>query len=168
MEQWDIYDINKQPTGRTMARNDWQMQPGDYHLTVLAILQNTAGRYLITQRQLDKDWAAGWWEVTGGGVRAGEDSLKAVHREIQEETGLDITNASGGYQYTYRRDNPEEQNNYFVDVFRYTLDFTLEQVHAQASEITNKRMATAEEIQAIAAQGKFLHYDSIRQLLEQG
>ncbi|MCI1986600.1 MAG: NUDIX domain-containing protein [Lactobacillus sp.] len=167
MEQWDIYNSDKQPTGRTMARNDWHMQPGDYHLTVLGILQNTDGRYLITQRQLDKDWAAGWWEVTGGGVRAGEDSLTAMHREIREETGLDITNAAGGFQYTYRRDNPEEQNNYFVDVYRYTLDFTLEQVSAQASEITNKRLASAQAIQAIAQRGEFLHYESIRQLLEQ-
>ena len=33
MEQWDIYDENKQKTGRTMNRNDWNMQPGDFHLT---------------------------------------------------------------------------------------------------------------------------------------
>ena len=35
MEQWDIYDENKQLTGRTMNRNDWNMQPGEFHLTVL-------------------------------------------------------------------------------------------------------------------------------------
>ena len=28
MELWDIYDENKQPTGRTMRRNDWHMKPG--------------------------------------------------------------------------------------------------------------------------------------------
>ena len=37
MEYWDIYDVNKQPTGRTMKRNDWNMKPGDYHLTVLGV-----------------------------------------------------------------------------------------------------------------------------------
>ena len=60
MEQWDIYDQDQHLTGRTMARNDWRMKPGDYHLTVLGILQNQDDRYLITRRQLDKDWAAGW------------------------------------------------------------------------------------------------------------
>ncbi|MCF0230238.1 MAG: DNA mismatch repair protein MutT, partial [Parasporobacterium sp.] len=30
MEMWDIYDVNKQLNGRTMQRNDWHMQPGDY------------------------------------------------------------------------------------------------------------------------------------------
>ena len=38
MEYWDIYDEKKERTGRTMARNDWHMKPGDYHLTVLALL----------------------------------------------------------------------------------------------------------------------------------
>ena len=70
MEQWDIYDENKQKTGRTMNRNDWHMKPDEFHLTVLGVLQRPDGKYLITRRNLDKEWAAGWWEVPGGGVRA--------------------------------------------------------------------------------------------------
>ena len=31
MELWDIYNENKQKTGRTMKRNDWNMKAGDYH-----------------------------------------------------------------------------------------------------------------------------------------
>ena len=38
MELWDIYDENKQPTGRTMKRNDWHMKPGEFHLTVLGVI----------------------------------------------------------------------------------------------------------------------------------
>ena len=57
MEYWDIYDVNKKKTGRTMLRNDWHMQPGEYHLTVLALVRDMAGRTLITRRQLDKEWA---------------------------------------------------------------------------------------------------------------
>lgn len=166
MEQWDIYDQDQHLTGRTMARNDWRMKPGDYHLTVLGILQNQDGRYLITRRQLDKDWAAGWWEVSGGGVRAGEDSRHAMIREIKEETGLDVTAATGGFAYTYRRDNPQEQNNYFVDVYRFKLHFELADVVPQGSEVTNYRLATSNEIRALAQQGIFLHYQSIEKLLK--
>ena len=79
-EIWDIYDVNKQLTGRTMKRNDWNMQPGDYHLTVLGVIRNADGRYLITRRVQTKTWAAGWWEVSGGGVMAGETSQQAVLR----------------------------------------------------------------------------------------
>ena len=93
MEQWDIYDENKQKTGRTMNRNDWHMKPDEFHLTVLGVLQRPDGKYLITRRKLDKEWAPGWWEVPGGGVRAGEDGADAVKREILEETGIDVTGA---------------------------------------------------------------------------
>ena len=91
MELWDIYDENKQPTGRTMKRNDWHMKPGEFHLTVLGVLQRPDGKYLITRRKLDKEWAPGWWEVPGGGVRAGEDGADAVKREILEETGIAVS-----------------------------------------------------------------------------
>ena len=40
----------------------------------------------------------------------------AVVREIREETGLDVSNCPDGYRFTYRRDNPDEGDNYFVDV----------------------------------------------------
>ena len=47
MEYWDIYDEKKQKTGRTMKRNDWNMKPDEYHLTVLGVLKRPDGRYLI-------------------------------------------------------------------------------------------------------------------------
>jgi len=162
MELWDIYDENKMRTGRTMRRNDWQMQPSEFHLTVLGIVQHTDGRYLVTLRRNDKEWGAGWWEVPGGGVRAGEDSFAAVQREVREETGLDISAAKGGYVFTYKRVNPSERNNYFVDVYKFTLPFDAADVHVQESEVAGFRLATLEEIQACAASGKFLHYDSIK------
>ena len=82
MELWDIYDRDKQRTGRTMKRNDWHMQPGDFHLTVLGVIRHTNGKYLITKRVMTKAWAPGSWEVSGGAAQAGEDSLDAVKREI--------------------------------------------------------------------------------------
>lgn len=167
MEQWDIYDENKQLTGRTMNRNDWNMQPGEFHLTVLGVLQCPDGKFLITRRKLDKEWAPGWWEVPGGGVRAGETSEQAVLRELQEETGIDASHAAGGYAFTYQRINPEEKNNYFVDIYKFILDFSEEDVHVQEREVSGFALATLEEIQAYAKEGIFLHYDSIRQVFEQ-
>lgn len=38
MELWDIYDENKERTGATMKHNDWNMKPGEFHLTVLGVL----------------------------------------------------------------------------------------------------------------------------------
>ena len=166
MELWDIYDSNKQRTGRTMKRNDWCLKDGEYHLTVLGVVFRPDGKFLITQRVMTKAWAPGWWEVSGGAAQAGEDSQDAVKREILEETGLDVTGCEGGYIFTYHRENPGKGDNYFVDVYRFIKDFDEKEVKPQEEETLGFQLATAQEIKAIADQGIFLHYDSIKQAFE--
>ena len=166
MELWDIYDSNKQRTGRTMKRNDWCLKDGEYHLTVLGVIKHTDGRYLITQRAMDKSWAPGWWEVSGGAAQAGEESAEAVRREILEETGLDVEGAKGGYLFSYMRENPKERDNYFVDIYRYEMDITEADVRLQEEETDGYMFATLEQIKEFAGQGIFLHYDSIREAFE--
>ncbi len=165
MEIWDIYDSEKQPTGRTMVRDDWHMKPGEYHLTVLGVIcRKGDGKYLITQRKMDKPWAPGSWEIPGGGVSTGETSGDAIIRELKEETGLDVSSAEGGLVFTYKRENPEEQNNYFVDVYRFVMDFEETDVKVQEEEVEGFAMADVEKIREIGEQGDFLHYNSIKQV----
>lgn len=168
MELWDIYDSNRQRTGRTMRRNDWSLKDGEYHLTVLGVVKRPDGRFLITQRVMTKAWAPGWWEVSGGAALAGEESKDAVKREILEETGLDVTGCEGGYLFTYHRENPGKGDNYFVDVYRFVKDFEEKDIILQEEETLGFKLATAEEIKALAGQGIFLHYDSIKQVFEAG
>ena len=166
MEFWDIYNEKKEKTGRTMKRNDWNMKPDEFHLTVLGVLQRPDGRYLITRRRMDKEWAAWWWEVPGGGVNAGEESKDAIIREIKEETGIDVSRADGGYVFSYKRINPEEKNNYFVDIYKFILDFDDKDIKVQNKEVSEFSIATIDEVKQYAKQGIFLHYDSIRQIFE--
>lgn len=162
IEYWDIYDIDKNKTGRKMLRNDWSMKDGDYYLTVLGVIRRSDGRYLITQRSMDKAWAAGWWEVPGGGVMAGETSLEAVIREVREETGLDVSHAKGGYQFCYHRENKGQ--NYIVDIYRFELDANDGELILQKNEALQGRFATLEEIKELAKKGIFLHFDSIKKV----
>lgn len=164
MDFWDIYDENKQLTGRKMKRNDWCLKEGEYHLTVLGVIARPDGTFLITKRVMTKAWAPGWWEVSGGGVQAGESSEEAVRREVKEETGLDVRNAEGGYAFTYKRVNPDEGDNYFVDVYRFVMDIDEKDVSFQEAEIDGHMFATREQIESFAKEGKFLHYDSIKQV----
>lgn len=167
MEFWDIYDGSKQPTGRTMKRNDWCLQDGEYHLTVLGVIAHKDGRFLITKRVMTKAWAPGWWEVSGGAAMAGETSEQAVRREVREETGLDVTGWDGGYMFSYKRENPGEGDNYFVDIYRFVGDFSEDDLAMQDKEIDGYMLATLDEIKAFAQEGIFLHYDSIKQVFEQ-
>lgn len=166
MEYWDIYDSNKQLTGRKMKRNDWILKDGEYHLSVLGVIKRPDGRFLITQRVMTKAWAPGWWEVSGGAAMAGEASLQAVIREVKEETGLDVSNAEGGFVFSYHRENPGKGDNYFVDVYKFLLDFDESDINIQKDEALGYRLATPDEIKALADEGKFLHYDSIKQVFE--
>ena len=166
LEYWDIYDANKQLTGRTMKRNDWCLKDGEYHLTVLGVVVNRDGKYLITKRAADKAWAAGWWEVSGGAAMAGESSEQAVAREVLEETGIDVSGAEGGYVFSYHRENPGQGDNYFVDIYKFILDFDESMVHPQESETDGYMLATVEEIKKFGEQGVFLHYDSIKRVFE--
>jgi 8-oxo-dGTP pyrophosphatase MutT (NUDIX family) len=166
LEYWDIYDANKQLTGRTMKRNDWCLKDDEYHLTVLGVIMNRDGRYLITKRAADKAWAAGWWEVSGGAAMAGESSEQAVAREVLEETGIDVSGAEGGYVFSYHRENPGQGDNYFVDIYKFILDFDESMVHPQESETDGYMLATVEEIKKFGEQGVFLHYDSIKRVFE--
>lgn len=164
MERWDIYDINKNRTGRTMARNDWTMAEGDYYLSVLGVVRTPDDRFLITRRAMDKAWAPGWWEIPGGGVKAGESSFEAVCREVFEETGIDVSKAEGGYQFCYHREQPGQ--NYIVDIFRFDMDISEKDLHLQTEEDIDGKLATLSEIKKIAEEGHFLHYNSIKEVFE--
>lgn len=165
-ELWDIYDANKELTGRTMKRNDFTMKDGDYHLTVLGVVMKPTGEFLVTRRVMSKSWAPGWWEVSGGAAIAGEKSYDAVVREIREETGLDVSGAEGGYMFSYKRDNPDEGDNYFVDVYRFVMDFDDDQVQIQREEADGYMLASASDIAELGADGVFLHYDSIKEVFK--
>ena len=166
MELWDIYDKDRKLTGRTMQRNDWNMKPGDFHLTVLGVIMNEEGKFLVTKRVMTKSWAPGQWEISGGAAQAGESSEEAVKREILEETGIDVTGFNGGYVFSYMRENPEEGDNYFVDIYRFVGNVSEADVKLQEAETAGFMFASKEEIDELGRQGVFLHYNSIKKVFE--
>ena len=161
----DIYDRNRTFTGITVPREGARMGEGQYMLYVLAIIQNKDGRMLITRRSMDKHWAAGWWEVTGGGVSAGETSEQAIVRELAEEVGLDVADYPLEVVYSYENVDLERGDNYIVDIYRFRLDFTTDDIVLQDSEAIDCKLVTFDEIEKLAEQGVFLHFNRIKQAL---
>ena len=167
-ERIDIYDQNRNRTGKVIARADAFLGEGEYMLYVLAMLQDTQGRYLIIRRALDKKWAAGQWEVPGGGVLAGETSAQAVVREVREEVGLDIAAATQSLEplYSYSNVDLTRGDNYFVDIYRIHIDAELDDVVLQESEAIGCMFATWDEICELAEAGEFLHFARLQQALK--
>ena len=135
-------------------------------LTTLCYIEKD-GKYLMLHRTKKKnDENHDKWIGVGGKFEPGESPDECLIREVKEETGLDARNAEGGYLFTYKRENPGEGDNYFVDVYRFVMDIDEKDLTLQTEETDGHMFATLEQIQAFAAEGKFLHYDSIRKAFE--
>ena len=51
MELWDIYDINKNKTGKVIDRNsNERLKDGEYHLVVAAIIMDSKRKNIIKQK----------------------------------------------------------------------------------------------------------------------
>ena len=135
-------------------------------MTTLCYIEKD-GKYLMLHRtKKQHDINKDKWIGVGGHAEGTEGPEDCLLREVKEETGLDARNAEGGYLFTYKRENPGEGDNYFVDVYRFVMDIDEKDLTLQTEETDGHMFATLEQIQAFAAEGKFLHYDSIRKAFE--
>lgn len=119
MERNDIYDKDRNLTGRTHLRGT-RWKKGEYGMVACVWVYDGKGKILLTKRAPEKTFA-GTWENSGGAVRAGENSLEAIQRELFEETGIRArpeefelidSGSDGNTHYDYyclKRDTPLSQ-----------------------------------------------------------
>ena len=99
-------------------------------------------------------------------MRAGEEPEAAVRREVTEETGLDVSDTAVEKALVYKREDPNDDNNYFMIVYKFELDADESMVAIQEEEVEDFAFADAGEIKSLADEGIFLHYNSISSIFE--
>ena len=157
-ELWDVYDENRNLTGRVQRRGD--MLEGDvYHLVVHIWTRNSKGEFLLTKRSPNKGFP-NMWESTGGSALAGDDSLTAAVREVREETGVELDPTAGKCVITYRREN------YFCDVWLFRHEFDLDAVTLLEGETCDKMKADRNMIRKLYQDGHLVPYCYLDELLE--
>lgn len=149
-EPWDVYDGERNLTGRTMRRGE-PIAAGDYHLVVYVWVKNAAGEFLLTRRAPNKGYG-NLWECTGGSAVAGEDSRTAAVREVREETGLSLDPAGGALVHTYRREDA------FCDVWLFRQEFDLAGVTLQEGETVGARSASRDEVLTLYREKELVPY----------
>ena len=138
MEFNDIYDRERNLTGRRHRRGTiWRK--GEYGFVVCVWVYDGKGKLLLTRRAPEKSFA-GTWENSGGAVKAGENSLQAITRELAEETGIHA--------------KPEEfellesgrDKNCHYDFYCLHRDIPIEQVVLQPGETDGAKWVTFEQV----------------------
>ncbi|MFU7517339.1 NUDIX hydrolase [Clostridium sp. HCS.1] len=160
MELWDIYDKNRNLTGRQMKRGS-EFGNGDFHLVVHVCIFNSKNEMLIQQRQ---PWKNGWpnmWDLTvGGSSLAGETSTEAAERETLEEIGhkIDLSNERPFFTINFDKG--------FDDYYIIERDIDIKDLSLQYEEVQSVKWATKEEILQLVNDGKFIDYWFIENLFD--
>ena len=153
MEQWDIYDIQGNLTGRVKPRMA-AFEKGEYHLACSLWLINPNGKALIQKRSLTKEISPGMWNITGGAASAGESSKEACLREVAEEIGLklnpqDITLLSRTFN----------DDDCIFDDYIIIYNFDIATAIIQPEEVAELKWAAIDNIKKLYDEGQFMFSD---------
>jgi len=138
MEFNDIYDRNRRRTGRLHLRGT-RWRRGEYGLIVCVWVYDGNGKILLTRRAPEKSFP-GTWENSGGAAKAGENSLRAICRELYEETGIRAP------EEAFELLESRRDRDAFFDFYCLKNNTPVEQIVLQEGETVDAKWATFEEI----------------------
>lgn len=144
MELWDLFDSKRRPLGRTRLRGT-PCSPGEYHTVVSVWTVDSCAHFLLTLRAPEKESYPDTWENTGGSALAGETSLQAAVRELEEETGIFASEDDLIFIAT------ETTRDSFVDHYLLLRDVPLSSIRLQKGETVDARWVTLSELDAMIA-----------------
>ena len=157
MELWDLYDENRNLTGRDHIRGE-KIPEGCYHLVVHVWIRNSAGQYLISQRSANRPTYPLMWECVGGSVLKGEDSLAGAIRETKEEVGVDLQPEAGRVVFSRTRGLTGGWlfGNNIMDVWLFDYDGPVDLRNATTDEVAQVLWMTREQVMELYKSGKLV------------
>ncbi|GHV32858.1 hypothetical protein FACS18949_05180 [Clostridia bacterium] len=161
IERWDVYAADKIATGRSRARNE-VFGEDEYHLGAAVWIMNPSGQVLVARRALHRQWNPGKWEIPGGHVLSGEDSLTAAIREVSEEVGISVSGENAVLIGTY----PMMPDRMLCDVWLFRENFNIADANFQESETMDAKTVTLSQVREMLTLGEFIAYPGIYDELE--
>lgn len=149
MEKRDLYDKNKNITGKTIIKGE-PIPDGYYILVVLTMIKNSEGEFLIQKRSKEKD---GLYGATGGHAKTGETGLEGAISEIKEEIGLNVNKEDMKLLYQSR----EDKEQVFFELYYLEKDCDIESLKLQKEEVDFVEWMSIEKIKKLIKQGLVLN-----------
>ena len=155
-ELWDVYDSNRNKTGRITQRGENALKAGEYHIIVTGIIINSKNEILLSRRAAHKKNGLKW-EFTTGSAISGETSLQGVLREIKEELGLEFNEKEAIYFKEIRKDDfPSD----FKDMWIFKKDVNIKDLTFPDKEVIDAKWVSIDEFMKMKEQDEIIpHID---------
>ena len=137
-ELWDVYDINKNKTGKIAERGVTKLQNGEYHIAVQAVIINSKGDILISKRAAYKKYGL-MWELNGGSILKGETSIEGMIRELKEELGITVISEDAIFFKEVRRD---KVSHCIKEIWLFRKDIEIEEITFPDGEAIEAKWVT--------------------------
>ena len=157
----DVLDENGILTGKVATRSEVHKK-GLWHRAIIVAIVNENNEILLQQRSMKKEKNAGMWDISvAGHISAGQDSLSAAAREINEEVnvllGYRTEIKDFRYMYCFRKEQKFSKD--FIE--RQFYDFFI----LRTSGVCDKTLCfQKDEVQAV----KFTDLTTIQEMNKKG
>ena len=144
----DVYDENRNKTGKTINREDIEkLAEGEYIIVSHCWIINSAKQILMTQRSLTTN-RGGKWEDTHGGIRTGETSKQGMVRELKEEIGIEISENELKLIKTIKKENT------LRDIYIVKKDISLADISFNDGEVMDCKYVTLDQFKEMIEKGE--------------
>lgn len=138
MEYLQLFDNNRNILQEKLLRSEKKnVAPGRKFMIVLVFIENDDGKYLIQKTSIQKNSE---FAVTGGHVVYGDNGIKTVIKEAEEELGLKLTEEEIEFvDYV-------EKEIIFCEIYYAHKNIDINSLKLQLEEVESVDWYTGEEI----------------------
>ena len=145
MELVDVYNKRHEKLNYTKGRRD--LTNGEYRLSCFVWIINDENHILIQQRLATAKKCPNMWSTTGGGAKAGEDSIIGTLTELKEELGITLNKENLTFIGSFIRFND------FVEIFVANIKIDINDVKIAKDEVQDVKWTTIDEYENMIEDG---------------
>lgn len=170
----DVLNENGVKTGEVLSRREVHKK-GLWHRAIVVAIINENNEILLQQRSANKEKNANMWDISvAGHISAGQDSLSAAAREINEEVsvnlGYNVDIKDFRYMYSFRKEQIFREDfieRQFYDFFILRKnDLKIENIKVQESEVQAIKFCSMTELRELIVNNQVVKREEVYSELE--